>query len=79
MTAEELDALCESDDRLSKINPQDAKDDAELIAWICEDLKLTEEPAPTTRRRVAAAPAADDKLAEMRGRRSRVSNDDVPY
>lgn len=73
MTTEELDALCETDDRLSKINPNDAKDDAELIEWICEDLGLKDEPAPTTRRRVAAEPesGADDKLAEMRGRRER--------
>ncbi len=82
MTAEELDALCESDGRLSAINPNDAKDDAELAGWICEDLKLTEdEPPPSTRRRVAAespreaeyeeAAKASDKLSEMRQRRER--------
>ena len=76
MTSSELDALCESDERLSKINPADAKDDDELIEWICEDLGLKDEPPPTTRRRaVVDEPAKDDgaqdKLAEMRSRRER--------
>lgn len=83
MTASELDALCEGNSKLSKINPDDAKDDSELADWICEDLDIKNEPAPSSRRRVAAqespereaeyeeAAKASDKLAEMRNRRER--------
>lgn len=75
MTGAELDALVTSDDRLSKIDPAEATDDAQLRAWICEDLKLEKLSAreSVTRRR-AAAPADDapeDKLAALREARSR--------
>lgn len=75
MTSEELDALVAEDERLANINPADAKDGAELMGWICEDLKLekaTERERVTTRRQ--AAPEREnlsDKLAEMRERRGR--------
>jgi hypothetical protein len=76
MTGRELDALCASDERLAKVNPNDDKDDADLADWICEELALRPKPAPaaTGRTRVRAEePAADDdtqrRLEEMRRRR----------
>lgn len=72
MTANELDALVESDDRLRDINPNDATNDAELADWICEDLKLKKAEVSTRRR--AEPPAEDEgaaRLARMRETRSR--------
>lgn len=71
MTFDELSALCASDARLSTIIPKESKDDAELRAWVCDDLKLD---PPTQRERVtsrqsAQPPDTEDKLAQMRRER----------
>ena len=77
MTFDEMQALCESNSKLSTIVPDESKDDDELREWICEDLKLEKPTAREqvqTTRRSAAAPAAEppeDKLAEMRAARGR--------
>ena len=69
MTGRELEDLIEQEKL--KINPEDAKDDDELADWICEDLKLVQEPSPRRR----AEPPADEedspreKLRRMREER----------
>lgn len=74
LTSQELDALCAEMPELAEINPAQAKDDQDLIAWICEVLKLSESaaappPPPAVTRRGAVAtpaPAADAPLTRMR-------------
>lgn len=71
MTADELDALVEEDDRLSEIKVDEAASDDELADWICEDLKIKKSEPQTSRRR--AEPAEEDaheKLRKMREERS---------
>lgn len=68
MTFDELAALVD-DQKLSKIEPNESKDDEELADWICEDLDIKKAVA---RRKVAddkedESPA--EKLKEMRRRR----------
>lgn len=75
MTYTELEDLIEQE-RLN-IDPREAKDDEDLAAWICEEMKLTEALEPQSRRRDADDPAprarADegtgDKLRDLRRRR----------
>jgi hypothetical protein len=72
MTTEELDALCESNEDLRRLEPNDFDSDEELADAICEELGLRKTSA---RRQVdnELAPRGrddnDDKLAEMRRRR----------
>jgi hypothetical protein len=83
MTFDELSDLCKSNPKLSTIDPRESKDDDELRAWVCEDLKL-EPPTrrETVQRRSASVEPPEDKLAQMRRERSggdRPHPDDVPY
>lgn len=73
MTSAELDALVESEEDLSKINPNDAASDAELADWICEDLKIAkpEEGRGRTRTEPMKDDAAEDKLSKLREQRGR--------
>ncbi len=66
MTGDELDDLIEQE-KLD-INPKEAKDDADLADWICEEMKL--KPAEKSSRRESSKDAdPDDRLAKMRERR----------
>lgn len=77
MTSAELDALVASDDRLNKINPQEAETDAQLANWICEDLGIKEDApdVPPSRRGGRSDPLPDNeattRLAAMREQRGR--------
>lgn len=71
MAGKELDALVESDDRLSKVDPKEAKDDEDLADWICEELELKKSERRRTsddRGRGKDEPDLDDRLAKMRER-----------
>lgn len=66
MVGDELDALIEQEDL--DINPKEAKDDADLADWICEEMKL--KPAEKSSRRESSKDAdPEDRLAKMRDRR----------
>ncbi len=68
MTFDELAALVD-EQKLTKIEPNESKDDDELADWICEDLDIKKVVA----RRKAAEDTKDEtpasKMAEMRRRR----------
>lgn len=71
MTGDELDAIVAARDELSKINPNEAKTDAELADWICEDLKIEKRAETRSRRSEPEKPAenTEDRLANMRRQR----------
>jgi hypothetical protein len=73
MTGDELDDLVESEN-LDKINPQDAKDDAELADWICEDMGLLKRVSTS---RAQAEPRRTAREAEPPARRSRGDAEDA--
>jgi hypothetical protein len=70
LTGRELDDLIE-DEKLD-IKADDAKDDEDLADWICEEMELRKQEAPTTRGRVRVSGDDDgggsvkDRFAEMR-------------
>jgi hypothetical protein len=67
MTGRELESLIDQE-RLA-INPDEAKDDADLADWICEEMKLKKAEAKTGRRVVAGSDDDEDRLRKMRSRR----------
>lgn len=72
MTTEELDALCESNEDLRRLDPNDFDSDEELADAICEELGLRKTSARRQVDNESATRGRDDndsKLAEMRRRR----------
>lgn len=70
MSFEELSALI--DIAVLDIAPDDSKDDEELADWVCEDLKITKEPA-----RRESARGGDDvrgRMDDLRSRRRTVAD-----
>lgn len=71
MTGEELDALCESDDALRDLKPNEFDTDAELADEICSLLRIDKPQEGRGRRAGAADPDQGDKLRQMREERGR--------
>jgi len=69
MTGEELEATVEN--YKLDIDPREAKDDEDLAAWICEEMKLTKAAASSSSRRAVVKEDEPEESASARLRRMR--------
>lgn len=66
------DELCSViDEQKLEIDPEKSKDDEDLADWICEEMKIKDEPAPPARRSSREEPAEDSRSRLNRLRKDR--------